>query len=240
MSYKFTLIENDSSFGNQVGAVDLNLFDPLSSSAAASYPLTAPTLPKTRPPEQLSNFQPQSNAPHCSQSSPAPSEQPATTEHCPILKFSNRSDPLALNHPTLPQHPSLKSVCIAPTPTLPHQPPSPNPALLPKIIINSAPAKLNFDSENVDYFFQRFESLHRHEQLSNAKLFDQILQCLNYQQQYRMYNVLYDGICDYFKLKNALIKTYGRTLDQAQEQLAYAFGLGDQMPSELLARLRVI
>ena len=151
----------DSSFGNQVGAVDLSLFDPLSSSAAASYPLTAPTSPKTRPPEQLSNLQPQSNAPHCSQSSPAPSEQPVTTEHCPILKFSIRSDPLALNHPTLPQHSSLKSVYIAPTPTLPHQPPSPNPALLPKIIINSAPTKLIFDSENVDYFFQRFESLHR-------------------------------------------------------------------------------
>ena len=188
----------------------------------------------------MSNFQPQSNAPHCSQSSPAPSEQPATTEHCPILKFSNHYDPLALNHPTLPQHPSLKSVYIAPTPTLPHQPPSPNPALLPKIIINSAPAKLIFDSENVDYFFQRFESLHRHEQLSNAELFDQILQCLNYQQQYRMHNVLSDGICDYFKLKNAFIKTYGRTLDQAQEELAYAPGLGDQMPSELLARLRGI
>ena len=230
----------DSNFGNQVGAVDLSLFDPLSPSAAASYPLTAPTSPKTRPPEQLSNLQPQSNAPHCSQSSPAPSEQPVTTEHCPILKLSNRSDPLALNHPTLPQHPSLKSVYIAPTPTLPHQPPSPNPAFLPKIIINSAPTKLIFDSENVDYFFQRFESLHRHEQLSNAELFDQLLQCLNYQQLYRMHNVLSDGICNYFKLKNALIKTYGRTLDQAQEELAFAPGLGDQMPSELLARLRGI
>ena len=40
-----------------------------------------------------------------------------------------------------------------------------------------------------------------------------------------------------FQFKNALIKTFGRTLEQVQEELSFASGLGDIMPSELLAHL---
>ena len=62
-----------------------------------------------------------------------------------------------------------------------------SPQSTPKIIINSRTKQLAFDPEHADFFFNKFESLHRHEQLNNAELFDQLLQSLNHQQQSRMY-----------------------------------------------------
>ena len=115
-----------------------------------------------------------------------------------------------------------------------------SPKSTPKIIINSHTKQLAFDPQHVDFFFNKFESLHRHEQLNNAELFDQLLQCLNHQQQSRMYRSISEGSGDYFQLKSALIQTYGRTLEQAQEELTFAPGLGDKMPTELLAQLRSI
>ena len=55
-----------------------------------------------------------------------------------------------------------------------------------------------------------------------------------------MYRSISEGSGDYFQLKSALIQTYGRTLEQAQEELTFAPGLGDKMPTELLAQLRSI
>ena len=55
-----------------------------------------------------------------------------------------------------------------------------------------------------------------------------------------MYRSISEGSGDYFQLKSALIQTYGRTLEQAQEELTFASGLGDKMPTELLAQLRSI
>ena len=130
-----------------------------------------------------------------------------------------------------PQHPTVTSnlsqSSILPT----------SPAFAPKIIVNASNTKLSFDLDNVDFFFQRFEYLHRHNNLSSAELFDQLLQCLNYQQQCRMHHLLTNGVGYYFQFKNALIKTFGRTLEQVQEELSFASGLRNKMPSEWLAHL---
>ena len=40
---------------------------------------------------------------------------------------------------------------------------------------------------------------------------------------------------NYFALKNSFYQTYGRTMDQAREDLAFAPPLRDQLPSEMLA-----
>ena len=55
-----------------------------------------------------------------------------------------------------------------------------------------------------------------------------------------MHHFLTNRVGDYFQFKNALIKTLGRTLEQVQEELSFASGLGDKMPSKLLAHLRQI
>ena len=55
-----------------------------------------------------------------------------------------------------------------------------------------------------------------------------------------MHHLLTNRVGDYFQFKNALIKTFGRTLEQVQEELSFASGLGDKMPSELLAHFRQI
>ena len=55
-----------------------------------------------------------------------------------------------------------------------------------------------------------------------------------------MHHFLTNGVGHYFQFKNTLIKTFGRTLEQVQEKLSFASGLGDKMPSELLAHLRQI
>ena len=74
---------------------------------------------------------------------------------------------------------------------------------IPKIIINSHIKLLAFDPEHVDFFINKFESMHRHDQLNNAELFDQLLQCLSHQQQSRMYRSISQGSGDYFQLKSA-------------------------------------
>ena len=55
-----------------------------------------------------------------------------------------------------------------------------------------------------------------------------------------MHHFLTNGVGDYFRFKNALITTFGRTLEQVQEELSFVSSLGDKMPSELLAHLRRI
>ena len=55
-----------------------------------------------------------------------------------------------------------------------------------------------------------------------------------------MHHLLTNGVGDCFQFKNALIKMFGRTLEQVQEELSFASGLGDKMPSELLAHLRQV
>ena len=84
-----------------------------------------------------------------------------------------------------------------------------------KIIVNTYVNRLTIDPQNVDFFFQWFESLHRHENLTIAELFDRLLLCLNYTQQCRMQHILANGTGNgnYFQLKRALIETYVRTLD---------------------------
>jgi len=118
------------------------------------------------------------------------------------------------------------------------QPLSAGTTIMPKIILNPPAPILIFDEDHVDLFFQRFESRHRLDQSSDADLFDKLLQCLNYSQQSRVNRVLSDGNCSYGTLKKALLTTYGRTLEQAQEDLSFAPELGDKLPSEMLAQLR--
>ena len=60
----------------------------------------------------------------------------------------------------------------------------------PKFVINPPATQLAFDQENIDLFFQRFESRYRHEHLQDAELFKKLLQCLNNAQQCRMHSVL--------------------------------------------------
>ena len=113
----------------------------------------------------------------------------------PIISSQNPiSSPSILPRTTFapPQHPTVTSnlsqSSISPT----------SPAFAPKIVVNTNNTKLSFDPDNVDFFFQRFEFLHRHNNLSSAELFDQLLQCLNYQQQCRMHHLLTNGVGDYF------------------------------------------
>ena len=107
-----------------------------------------------------------------------------------------------------------------------------------KIIIQPSPTPLPFDPENIDFFFQRFESMYRHNNLSSSELFDKLLQSLNYNHQCRMQSLLSHGTNDYSQLKEALYHTYGRTIDQSIQDLSQVPELGDKLPSELLAQLR--
>ena len=180
-----------------------------------------------------------------------------TTNIITTANTSPSSDPLHSNinhtHSLTPtQAPSATVFTKAPLPNAPNQPtpqqstmPSQQPfspflAQIPKIVINSPAPQLTFDEANVDLFFQRFESRYRHEHLNDAELFDKLLQCLNYAQQCRMHCVLSTNNCSYVALKDALFHTYGRSLEKAQEDLAYAPELGDKLPSEMLAQLRSI
>ena len=96
--------------------------------------------------------------------------------HCkPIISSQNSvSSPSIFPKTTFspPQHPTVTSnlsqLSISPT----------SPAFAPKIIVNASDTKLSFDPDNVDFFVQRFESLHRHNNLSSAELFDQLFAML--------------------------------------------------------------
>ena len=109
-----------------------------------------------------------------------------------------------------------------------------------KIIVNIYSNRLTFDRQTVDFFFQKLESLHRHENVTDAELFDQLSQCVHYTQQSRMQHFLANETGNYFYFKRALIETDGRTLDQAQKDLECAAALGDKMPYELSADIRNI
>ena len=109
-----------------------------------------------------------------------------------------------------------------------------------KTIVNTYANRVIFEPQKVDFFFQRFESSHKHENLPNPALFDHLLQCLKYTQQCQMQYFLANGTGNYFQFKRVLIETYGRTLDHAREEFECAPAFGDKMPSELLADLRSI
>ena len=83
-----------------------------------------------------------------------------------------------------------------------------------KIIIQSSTTPLLFNPENIDFFFQRFESLYRHRNLSSSKIFDKLVQSLSYNQCHMQY-VLFQGANDYTQPKEALYDTYCRTIDQS-------------------------
>ena len=108
-----------------------------------------------------------------------------------------------------------------------------------RVVVNAPSAPLTFHTEHVDLFFQRFESRYRHAGVEDFELCDRLLQCLNYSQQSRMQRVLSDTY-SYKSLKQALLSTYGKTVEEAQENLSYAPELGNRLPSEMLAQLRNI
>ena len=95
---------------------------------------------------------------------------------------------------------------------------------------------MTFHTEHVDLFLQRFESRYRHAGVEDFKLCDRLLQRLNYSQQSRMQRVLSDTY-SYTSLKQALLSTYGKTVEEAQEDLSYAPELGNRLPSKMLAQL---
>ena len=228
------------------GDNDISVFDPLLTEAAVSQirngsPLERLNYPFLKEPSAANHISDDlgyNRTPLPQASSGGTSSKFTEQVHGkPIISSQNPiSSPSILPRTIFPppQHPTVTSnlsqSSISPT----------SPAFAPKIIVNTSNTKLSFDPDNVDFFFQRFESLHRHNNLSSAELFDQLLQCLNYQQHCRMHHLLTNGVGDYFQFKNALIKTFGRTLEQVQEELSFASGLGDKMPSELLAHLRQI